>query len=223
MKILNILLLLSCFMCSFFANGKANEVPVFQTSPLESSIEEKVHIHCRVSGFLKKSNGYKLIVEGSLTVSKNLWISIDQSSRKSIEEKINAYIQNNGSHWTEQKKQSFKVEAFVPVKIKSELFGVPGGTRLEIGMEKYTGPDGNTHFYFMKKIIINGLPVLAQITNGIARLYFNETRSESDKLTVSFNSKGELLDDKKAKEPSISTPEGLFNHIMSECRVSSTP
>ena len=113
----------------------------------------------------------------------------------------------------------FKVEAFVPVKIKSELFGVPGGTRLEIGMEKYTGPEGNNHFYFMKKIVINGLPILAQITNGIARLYFNETRSASDNLTVSFNSKGEQLDDKKIKKPLISTQEGLFNHIMSECKV----
>ena len=213
-----ILSLLICCLCLLSANAKSNEKST--RSPENLSKGRIIKVQCRVFGFVKQTQSYQPIVEGSLEINPNLWANALHSEnplKTAVREKINAFIQSKPD-WTDLEKQRFKQEVLIPTEIKSELFGLPGGIRLEIFAGRKMNWEGNLGPPFIvQKVIVNGIPALAEVKEDSYQLMFNEPRSGYDySLNVLFNQKGEQITP-EAQKPII-TPEGQFNHILSECK-----
>jgi len=80
------------------------------------------------------------------------------------------------------------------VEMRSEVFGDPVGTRLQI-IASRCGPGD---VYVGSMVTLNGLPVYAHMNGEVSRVVFND-------------------EDLKSGQPPITIPEGTFKFIYSDC------
>ena len=173
-------------------------------------------IECTVFGLLEQSKKYEPIVKGNLVVNEQTLNELESTSVAINRKK--QIVKRYCNHITDQQQQKECADRlFIPIGIRSQLFGKPEGIQLEISTWKGVGNDWPP--YSNQRIIINGLPVIqASIENNVGRLTFNNDTTAS----VDFSSTGELLPSYE-KSPVIVIPEGQFRFINSDCRKTVTP
>lgn len=176
-------------------------------------------VECTVSGLSKQSKNYKPIVKGSLVVNEqtlneleNTPMAIDQ-----VNQEIERYC---GHILNENQKNECAGRLFIPIGIRSQTFGASEGTRLQISIWKGAGISLKTvPPYLFQRVILNGKLTEASIPDGASRMNFNDDRTAS----VAFSSTGEYLPPEEEEQAPITTAEGQFRFISSNCRKTVTP
>ena len=97
-----------------------------------------------------------------------------------------------------------------PTGQKSRTFGQRRGTRLQLAAWKCSSAD----VYFSQKLIVNGLPIVADFHDLTSRISVNEDPTSFDPEFVAVP-KGESVD----ADAAIQLPEGRFRWVSSTCQI----
>ena len=190
--------------------------------PVSAGAEEgagpgaSLEAHCEARGLRLPEKKWAVLVKGSLTA--------DPREIAGGREHMPAVIEEASKH------PGYAV--YVPVGLKSELFGQEGGTRLQISFwravntnnqsfdrlgKKKTGLHG---VYGYQTLVVNGIPVSAEINMpgqlqpAGSRILLGHDRLDKPAL-VSAPSKEDLT---LSRESPVVLPEGEFLFVYSDCR-----